>query len=623
MKGTKGWKRAILAGLVVGLAVVLATTYVGGIPRSHPSSAPAAAVSWNPTGLQRFHAPLSAMGVLAASGALPEDQGFAARTALAPSPAVGGGNGSLPVNALRYITDQSYLAQTETSLALGSSGNATVLLGSVNDARVFFCAALFGAPLPAADCPSNWTYSLSGFTIGTAGATATTSTVVMSDDLPGLLYTSTRNPTFHGFLMSYGDPSVAFDPAIGQFLYSSLAIDPFTGDNGIELAVTTPTFWSDPGSCVTTQSTPWANPCWNATLVFGNLTGFIADGIAVHVPTSFEDKELIAVDQDPSSSHYGDVYVTWDHFFQNGRSSSYGARCTSALSCTMISGGPAPRLSGGDPYVAFTTPVVGTHGTVYVTWCNYGTPTSLGPISCRVVSSPSGGGSFGANATVLSFEGNGTTFPNDTGLVGYATEQFRTDSVPVLAVDASGGPTDGNLYFTIAVCTSPQTYYEIYAPAIPGTCGRSTVLFSSSTNGGANWSAPTGISPPSAWVNAQPWVTVDNSNGAVVVTYYTSAFDPFQHRLDVVASESFDGGHTFASPLRMTNISNEPNSDPTMFYYLGSFGGSWDVPQYGDYFQSIAVNGEIWTLFTGDYATELGTFQADPFLVSAGEHLPP
>lgn len=611
-------KRALVLGVTVAVTFVLVATYFAGVPLGSRPAAPALSVSWNPVQTTRFHAPVSSMGLLAPAGTLPADTGLAAQFVPAVSPSVGGGPGSVPVNALRFLTDQSYLPQTETTLAVGSSGNSTVILGGVNDGRMFFCSPLFGAALPASDCPSGWTFSLSGFTAGTPGSNATTSTVTVGDDLPGLLYTSTLKPVFHGFLISWGDPSVAFDPASHQFFYASLAIDPFTGDNGIELAHTTSAFWTSPSTCVTPSTTPWANPCWTATLVYGNLTGFLADGVASHVPTSFEDKELIAVDSDAASPYFGSVYVTWDHFFAGGRSASYGSRCTTSLVCTMVSGGGARVLSGADPFVAFTTPVVAGDGSVHVTWCNYGTPTTLGPVSCRVAGSPAGGTSFGSNVTVVSFEGNGTTFPGYAGLVGFATEQFRTDSVPVLAVDASGGATNGNLYFTVAACTAPQTYYEFSAPALPGECGRSAVLFSRSTDGGSTWSAPTAVSPSSAWVNAQPWVTVDNSNGAVVVTYYTSAYDPFQHRLDVQATVSNDGGQSFSN-VRVTNVSDEPNSDPALFDYTQQFGGSWLVPQFGDYFQAIAVGGVIWTLFSGNYATELGTFQADPFLGSAIE----
>ncbi len=618
MKGRNRAKRAFVFGVVGAITLVLVATYFGVAPLGHRASSPALAVSWNPVPATRFHAPVSEMGLLAPSGTLPVDSGLAAQVLPSVSPSVGGGPGSVSVNALRFITDQSYIPQTETTLALGSSGNSTVLLGGVNDARMFFCSPLFGAALPASDCPSGWTFSLSGFTIGTPGSSAATSTVTMSDALPGLVYTSTLKPVFHGFLISWGDPSVAFDPASHQFFYASLAIDPFTGDNGIQLSHTTSTFWTNPTSCVTHSSSPSVNPCWATSLVYGNLSGFLADGVASHVPTSFEDKELIAVDSDASSAYFGDVYVTWDHFFGGGHSASYGARCTTTLVCTMISGGGVPALSGADPFVAFTTPVVGGDGSVHVTWCNYGTTTTLGPVSCRVVNSAAGGNAFGSNVTVLSFEGAGTTFPNYVGLVGFATEQFRTDSVPVLAVDASGGATNGNLYFAVSVCTGNQTYYEFSAPALPGECGQSSVLFSRSTSGGTSWSTPTSVSPSSAWVNAQPWVTVDNSNGAVVVTYYTSAFDPFQHRLDVLASVSIDGGQTFSS-VRVTNVSDEPNSDPALFDYFTQFGGAWLVPQFGDYLQAIAVNGVIWTLSSGNYATALGAFQADPFLGSAPE----
>jgi len=97
------------------------------------------------------------------------------------------------------------------------------------------------------------------------------------------------------------------------------------------------------------------------------------------------------------------------------------------------------------------------------------------------------------------------------------------------------------------------------------------------------------------------------------VVYYTTQYDPFNHRIDVVAQESIDGGSTFHQ-FRVTRVSNEPDSDPNMFFYLGDFGGSWTTPQYGDYFQATAVGGTLWVLFTANYVVEHGTFQADPFL---------
>src|SRR5437667_9699820 len=67
-----------------------------------------------------------------------------------------------------------------------------------------------------------------------------------------------------------------------------------------------------------------------------------------------------------------------------GATQSYLSRCTPALSCTMLAGDSLPALSGPDPYPAFTTPTVGRDGTAYLTWCNYGTAFTLGPLTCSV-----------------------------------------------------------------------------------------------------------------------------------------------------------------------------------------------------------------------------------------------
>src|SRR5207245_523305 len=97
--------------------------------------------------------------------------------------------------------------------------------------------------------------------------------------------------------------------------------------------------------------------------------------------------------------------------------------------------------------------------------------------------------------------------------------------------------------------------------------------------------------------------------------YYTTQYDNFNHRIDVVASISNNHGQTFHQS-RVTSVSNEPNSDPNMYNYIvpNGLGGSFSVPQYGDYFEATARGGTLWVLFTANYAVEAGTFQADPFL---------
>lgn len=599
---------AILIGLVVG--VLLAVAGSAG-PGPGASANVGALVSYNPAPLERFHAPLSAPGMLGAMdigpdylALVPANANGAAITAPNTAPA---DMTSVPVNAVRFIQDGSYMPQSETTVGVLTSGGTTYVLTGVNDARYFFCSAL-----PTADCPSGWTFSLSGYSLGTvSGATPT---LVMSDALPGILYRSTVNQNYIGFLVSWGDPSIAAAPD-GTFYYASLAIDPNTGNNGIMLAKSNGNLLSNPTSCVTPRAAPWTNPCWTPKFVYGSLTGFVQGGKPAHVPATFEDKELIAVDNNPSSSSYGDVYIAWDHFNADGTSSSYLAQCTEGLACTILAGGPMPVLSGSDLFAGFTTPAVAPNGAVYVTWCNFGTFTTLGPITCNVRASDAGGQSFGTTTTVISFEGAGTMFPNYVGLDGFATEQFRTASIPALAANGDASATGAganHVFFVIDLCTS-RDYYGFFDPLFPGNCGTSGIMYSMSSNGGTSFSTPALLADTG--VNVQPWVTVDPSSGNVSVVYYTTQFDPFNHRTDVVSQYSTDGGSTFKE-LRVTNVSDEPDADPAMYDYLVSsgFGGSFIVPQYGDYFQALAMNGKLYIVFTGNYAAELGTFQADPFL---------
>ncbi|MBI3841003.1 MAG: hypothetical protein HY297_03490 [Thaumarchaeota archaeon] len=563
-------------------------------------------VSYNPGPASVYHAPLSQMGLMAVAHSYRDVPSFLAQSGplLGPSQPQ-----SVDPGATRFINDSSYMPQSETTVAVDPS-NPQRIVGGFNDARYFFCPYL-----RAADCPSGYTKSVSGFSTSTDGGAS----VSKSDDIPGIPVTETNlssSTSGPGFLLSWGDPSVVAGTA-GAFYYGSLAIDPDTGANGIMIAKSNANLWDPNFSCSTPLESPSTNSCWTTKLVYSNLTyQCVGDGLCG--TTSFEDKDWLAVDLDTGSAFYGDVYIGWTHFFTEGTSGAYLAMCTPFLSCVMLSGGPAALASGADPYADFSTPAVGGDGTVYLAWCTFGTASTFGPVDCEVRSSSPGGTAFGAVHEIMSFMGIGTDLPGDSAIIGFATEQFRASSTLTFASDSSGATN--SLYFAIPLCTSGN-YYDfqdlvLFPSDNPGNCGTSAVIFAKSANRGVDWTTPVSISTPAVVV--QPTITVDPATAAVVVAYYSSQFDAFDHRLDVIASISNDGGLTF-SDTRVTPVSNEPNADPSLFDYVRAFGGAFVVPQYGDYMGAAAFGGKVWVLFTGNYAVEGGTLQSDPFLAVTGE----
>src|SRR5712664_928206 len=568
------------------LGILIVPAFLPATPTANPRPFMA---SYNPAPADSFHAPLSSMALAAITGATPNVQSLTSsdsQSNMASNPK------TIQQNALRFIIDDSYFPQSETTIAVDPN-NPHHVVGGFNDAKYFFCSFL------PADCGSSVPVSLSGFTVSIDGGAS----VSKSSNIP-ILNATNR------LLTPWGDPSVAAS-VDGNFFYATIVTTPGSSLFGeaIMIAKSNPNLFDPNVSCTTSISNPLANSCWKDALVNGTI----------RFPNySFEDKDRIAVDRDLSSPYYGSVYVGWDHFY-SGVSTSDLARCDGNLvHCTMVSGGDQPVASGSDPYVSWTTPVVDKNGNVYVAWCNFGTIRTLGPVSCRISSSPPGGARFSAPVDILSYMGAGTTLPTDTVILGWATEQFRIAAGLIsIAVDLSS--KSNNIFFTTPVCAS-RHYYKIpwlYAPVAvdnPGSCGQSAVLISKSTDGGSSWSSPAILSNPA--VNDQPFATVDPQTGTLYVVYYTTQYDSFNHRIDVVASVSNNAGVSFHQQ-RVTSVSNEPDSDPAMYDYIvrsNPFGGSFVVPQYGDYFEATAIGGKLWVLFTGNYAVEAGTFQTDPFL---------
>ena len=547
-----------------------------------------------------------------------------------------------PAHAVRFVNDTSYITQDETSVGafrFGPLAKNVYVMGSFNDFRAFFCPGS-GSPF-IVTCQTPYTGSLTGWTLSQDnGAHVLKGGLVPGPFTANTVVNETNNngtSTSVGWRQwSWGDPATVpyCTGPLGAncgFYQVSLALNPFFGTNGIELATLSPSLVSTtPVDCTTYDFAdptdffgPQVNPCFAKTFVFGNTTvGFDYLLNSSSPPTTFEDKPSAAVDGNPASPNFGNIFIGWDHFNADGTSSAYLAMCTPTLVCTMYSGGGQPAASGPDPYVAWTTPAVDSAGNVFLSWCNYGTAISFGPIECRE-RAVTGPGTYDPTHTMFSFMGiafdvsPAQQLPGAYAIPGFSTEQFRTANIQTFAADTSGASgLANNLYFAIPVCEG-GSFYAIDDPTVsPGNCGYSGIVFARSTDHGASWSAPKILSKPA--VNIQPTLAVDKVSGKVRVLWYTAAHDPFNHKLDVDQAKSINGGSTFTFN-RVTSSSTEPDADPLMFAYPNQFGGSWAVPQFGDYIGAYATGGKVYVLFTGNYKAivtpEGTTTQADPWLI--------
>ena len=286
--------------------------------------------------------------------------------------------------------------------------------------------------------------------------------------------------------------------------------------------------------------------------------------------TSLSDKPWIAIDN-TGGANDGNIYVCWTRFIDT--TGGPGAEQSELRFSRSTDGGATfvneqvIQAQGPAPFGCSVK--VGPNGQVYVTWADRFGGT-LGDIRFRA--STDGGVTFGANTQVST----GNRLPGTDRVVMCDVNRttlngnIRMLHQSWLAVDATGGPFNGNLYVVWA--SDPV--------AAPGTSDHSDVFFSRSTNGGATWSAPLQLGGGSATDQFEPFVAVAGA-GAVSVAWYDrrndaannlqiDVFKAFSHRRwrDVRRAPAGDRPVSFGVPPI------NPNFDPNIaLCYMGEYIG--------------------------------------------------
>lgn len=324
------------------------------------------------------------------------------------------------------------------------------------------------------------------------------------------------------------------------------------------------TFQADPAVDWTSDGTAWAlalgvDASNNIRLYAFTSTDYGANWTFVTTVSGAQtgaDRELIWVDRSATSPYKDQVYAAWHNgvpfFFARRTSGTAGTwQAPVQLSGTETTG----NAIGGD----ITT---NAFGDLFVFW-----PDADGGSGMYLRKSTNGGASFGSTVTVATIRSNSRRLnipaaPTSVrgARVYMSTGAYRTatkDMVYVVWSDLSGetGCTTGN---------GPGT-------TVGSTC-KTRVWITRSADGGSTWSTPAMINNQSS-KNDQfhSCLSVDQTNGVLVVTYSDTVADTNRVKSHVYMQMSQDDGVTWTPAVQVTSA----QSDETV--------SGADGNQYGDY----------------------------------------
>lgn len=143
---------------------------------------------------------------------------------------------------------------------------------------------------------------------------------------------------------------------------------------------------------------------------------------------------------------------------------------------------------------------------------------------------------------------------------GTGPSTFRVGTIPVLAVDTSGGACDGRRY----VAWADQ----------PGPLDSDVQVLLRWSDDGLSWSAPVAVNDVAAGDQFMPWVDVD-PEGGVHLAWYDRRNDAENRLLDVYYAHSDDCAESFHPNVRVTetsfdgDLSHHQAGNPFIGDYIG------------------------------------------------------
>lgn len=261
--------------------------------------------------------------------------------------------------------------------------------------------------------------------------------------------------------------------------------------------------------------------------------------------SSFEDKQMLAVDNSPDSPYQGTHYIAWARFFKDPEFGFYDS--THIMLVYKRPGLPysAPIQLSSTVSDQWANVATGPNGEVYVSWVSY---------------------EHQAVKFVRSLDG-GATWTDEDILFEVLMVQAEIPptllvfSYMVMAVDNTEGPHRGRIY---ALYTDTDQ-----------TFNQTDVFFTYSDNQGTGWSNPVLIDDetrPYLVDQFHPWITVDD-DGRVWCAWYDRRNDQNNLLMDVYFNVSENGGTTWLPNQRISEVSCNPGAGTLDAGLIGEYIG--------------------------------------------------